>query len=194
MHGTHQDRLVKKLRRKESATHAQANAYLEAEYLPDHNRRFARAAARAEDYHRRAPRAGELDKVFRLESVRRISDDWVVRYDNRFFQLQRQSHHYAPVKSQVAVGESRDGGVAIEYRGRALHWEEIPAPAKATGQEATELGHGRGALAPRLPKQKWVPAPDHPWRKPLHPGVEKGASGGSPVSARSSLALPSASP
>ena len=57
MHGTHQDRLVKKLRRKEIATHAQANAYLEAEYLPEHNRRFARAACRAEDYHRREPRA-----------------------------------------------------------------------------------------------------------------------------------------
>jgi len=40
VHGTHQDRLVKKLRRKKIATHAEANAYLEGEYLPDHNRRF----------------------------------------------------------------------------------------------------------------------------------------------------------
>src|SRR6266849_9533505 len=38
-HGTHQDRLVKKLRRKEIATHVQANTYLEGEYLPEHNRR-----------------------------------------------------------------------------------------------------------------------------------------------------------
>src|SRR5467141_2442621 len=38
-HGTHQDRLVKKLRRKEIATHAQANTYLQEEYLPEHNRR-----------------------------------------------------------------------------------------------------------------------------------------------------------
>src|SRR5437870_6038510 len=55
IHGTHQDRLVKKLRRKKIASHAEANAYLEAEYLPEHNRRFARPAARREDYHRRAP-------------------------------------------------------------------------------------------------------------------------------------------
>ena len=78
-HGTHQDRLVKKLRRKEIATHAQANAYLQEEYLPEHNRRFAPTAARPEDYHRRAPGATELDKIFRLESVRTISEDWVVR-------------------------------------------------------------------------------------------------------------------
>jgi hypothetical protein len=59
VHGTHQDRLVKKLRRKKIATHAQANAYLEGEYLAEHNCRFARAAARREDYHRRAPRPAE---------------------------------------------------------------------------------------------------------------------------------------
>src|SRR5579859_7793248 len=53
IHGTHQDRLVKKMRRKRITTHAQANQYLETEYLPEHNRRFARAAARPEDYHRR---------------------------------------------------------------------------------------------------------------------------------------------
>ena len=194
MHGTHQDRLVKKLRRKESATHAEANAYLEAEYLPEHNRRFARAAARPEDYHRRAPRAAELEKIFRLETVRTISDDWVVRYDNCFFQLQPQSHHYAPAKSQVVVCESRGGSVTVEYRGRALRWQEIPAPAQALRQEATELGHGERGLAPRLPKQKWVPPPDHPWRQPACRGVEKAVSAGPPLATRASLALPSASP
>jgi hypothetical protein len=57
--------------------------YLQREYLPEHNQRFRRAAARPEDYHRRAPRATELDRIFRLESERTVSDDWVVRYDNR---------------------------------------------------------------------------------------------------------------
>ena len=52
MHGTHQDRLVKKLRRKQIPSHEAANVYLRREYLPEHNRRFARAAARPEDYHR----------------------------------------------------------------------------------------------------------------------------------------------
>jgi hypothetical protein len=194
MHGTHQDRLVKKLRRQNIATHAEANVYLEAEYLPEHNRRFARAAARPEDYHRRAPSTGELHRIFRLESVRTVSDDWVVRYDNRFFQLQPQSHPYAPAKSQAVVCESRDGSLTIEYRGRALRWEEIPAPAKALSLEATELGHGKGSLAPRPPHRKWVPAPDHPWRQPACRGGQKPPSVGPPPATRASLALPSASP
>ena len=96
VHGTHQDRLVKKLRRKQIDSHAQANAYLEAEYLPEHYRRFARPAARVEDYPRRAPRAAELERIFRLESELTISDNWVVRYANRFFQLAPQRGHCAP--------------------------------------------------------------------------------------------------
>ena len=44
-HGTHQDRLVKKLRRKKISTHAAGNDYLEQEYCDDHNRRLAVDAA-----------------------------------------------------------------------------------------------------------------------------------------------------
>src|SRR5216684_2352391 len=49
--GTHQDRLVKKLRRKKIASHAAVNQYLEQEYCDDHNRRFAIDAASEVDYH-----------------------------------------------------------------------------------------------------------------------------------------------
>src|SRR5262245_6324191 len=90
-HGTHQDRLVKKLRRRGIHSHEAANVYLEREYLPEHNQRFGRCAARPEDYHRGTPRAAALDRIFRLESERTVSDDWVVRYDNRFFQLEPQA-------------------------------------------------------------------------------------------------------
>ena len=168
VHGTHQGRLVKKLRRKQIDSHAQANAYLEAEYLPEHNRRFARPAARAEDYHRRAPRAAELERIFRLESERTVSDDWVVRYDNRFFQLQRQRRHYAPAKGQVWVCEGRDGSLAIEYRGRPLPWREIQPAARPRAQEARQPGDGgvtQPTPAPRIAKRKWVPPADHPWRQ-----------------------------
>jgi hypothetical protein len=138
IHGTHQDRLVKKLRRKQIASHEAANVYLQREYLPEHNRRFARAATKAEDYHRRAPRACELDQVFRLESERTVSADWVVRYDNRYFQLQPQSHHGAPSQSKVMVCEGRYGQLTIEYRGRAQSWQEIAAPSRPLCLRAIE--------------------------------------------------------
>ncbi len=189
-HGTHQDRLVKKLRRKQVTTHEQANLYLERDYLPEHNRRFARAAARPEDYHRRAPRAAELDRIFRLESERVIGDDWVVRYDNRFFQLEPQSRHYAPAKDTVLVREGRHGSITIEYRGRPLPWREIPAPARPNLLEAQRRAEPVKAASPPRAKRQWVPSADHPWRQAARRGAQQRAA----VAPRPPLALPSASP
>ena len=194
IHGTHQDRLVKKLRRKNIANHAEANAYLEGGYLQEHNRRFARAAARPEDYHRRAPRGRELEKIFRLESERVIGDDWVVRYDNRFFQLEPQSRHYAPARGKVVVCEWPGGRVGIEYRGRAVPWREIPAPAGPSVPEARPTSERPTVSTARIAKRKWVPPADHPWRQAARREVEKRASGDLAVAPRPSLALPSASP
>ena len=193
-HGTHQDRLVKKLRRKQIATHAEANAYLEAEYLPEHNRRFGRAAARPEDYHRRAPGAAELDRIFRLESERTISDDWVVRYDNRFFQLEPESRNYAPARAKVWVCEGPDGRVGIEYRGRAVPWREIAAPAPPRVAQTRPTPARSAAPAAPVAKRKWVPAADHPWRQAARRRAEKQACERITTAARPSLAWPSASP
>jgi transposase len=173
VHGTHQDRLVKKLRRRKIASPAEANAYLEAEYLPEHNRRFARSAARPEDYHRRAPCAAKLDRIFRLESERVISDDWVVRYAGRFFQLEPQSRNYAPARGQVVVCEWPEGRVEIEYRGHAVPWREIPAPVRASAAEARPAVEPTPAPMPGVAKRKWVPPPDHPWRQAARLGAAR---------------------
>lgn len=194
VHGTHQDRLVKKLRRKQITSHQAANVYVQRDYLPEHNRRFARAAVRPEDYHRRAPRAAELDRIFRLESERVISDDWVVRYAKRFFQLEPQSRHYAPAKSTVWVCEGRHGQVSIEYRGRALRWREIPAPAEPKAPPARPSACPRRASGVQ---RKWVPPADHPWRKRIGREVlqrEQRKAGRAWVAASASLAWPCASP
>ena len=104
-HGTHQDRLVKKLRRTGIADLSAANAFLEAEYWAAHNERFTRPPASPDDFHVAIPRGVRLDTVFRLEEKRTVSNDWVVRYDNRYFQIERQSHH-PPARSIVEVYEA----------------------------------------------------------------------------------------
>jgi len=189
-HGTHQDRLVKKLRRKGIVSLQAANVYLRSEYLPEHNRRFARAAARVEDYHRRTPRAGELDKIFRLETERTVSEDWVVRYGNRLFQLEPQSRNHAPARSKVLVCEGRHGNMTIEYRGRGLPFREIPTPVKA-------LAEREGAI-PRVPTvvktRKWIPSANHPWNQAVRREMQKRAAKLASIAPRLPLARPSAAP
>jgi len=156
-HGTHQDRLVKKLRRKKVGTYEAANQYLESEYLPEHNRRFTHPAASPQDYHRPAPSKAELDEVFRLESERVIGNDWVVRYENRFLQVKRQARHYAPAKGKVVVCEWEDGRLEIHYRGQKVAWEEIAErPRAATAETTHKVTKPYGGTPPTA---------NHPWKQ-----------------------------
>src|SRR5438552_10725984 len=49
--GTHQDRLVKKLRLATVSNYDDANAYLQDHYIAQHTRHYARPAAAEADYH-----------------------------------------------------------------------------------------------------------------------------------------------
>jgi transposase len=156
-HGTHQDRLVKKLRRRGIADAAAANGFLEETYLPEHNRRFAVAPASAEDFHRRVPSRTTLDRVFQLEETRVLSNDWVVRYDTRYLQVARQSGQ-VPARSTVVVREARDGAIELRYRGRLMQWREIAAP-------VTPPPPAPRAPLSSAPHRPARPSADHPWRR-----------------------------
>jgi len=158
-HGTHQDRLVKKLRRVGLADDTAANAYLRTHYWAAHNARFTQAPAAPADFHRRRPSARVLDRVFRLETTRTVGADWVVRYHNRALQLARQSG-YAPARSTVTVCEWPDGRLAIEYRGRAMQWTE------GTATPATLATQPSAPVRPTPSNPRPRTAADHPWRQP----------------------------
>jgi transposase len=161
-HGTHQDRLVKKLRRRGITQMEAANTFLAETYWPEHNARFARPAAAAEDVHRRAPTARQLDQIFHLQETRTAGTDWVVRYHNRLRQLERQSGH-APARSTVTVCEWHDGRLAIEYRGRRMKWHDCPTVSPAASPPTrTPAAPGRTVPARSRPRR---PSADHPWSR-----------------------------
>jgi hypothetical protein len=155
--GTHQDRLIKKMGRQKIRTHEAANEFLQQQYLADHNQRFAREAAEPQDYHRKAPGARELEQVFCLETERSISNDWVVRYENRYFQLGRDSD-YPPRQAKVTVCEWEDGRIEIRYKGKARPHREIEAP------RPPEVAIRLVEKPPR--PSRWKPPASHPWRRP----------------------------
>ena len=155
-HGTHQDRLIKKMRRKQIASYQAANQYLEQEYLPQHNRRFARQPAQAEDYHGRKPTARELQEIFRLETERTISNDWVIRHEGRWMQLHPRQRRYGPTQSKALVCEWEGGTIQVYYRGERIAFSEMKEPMQK-------------AVAPRRPairaRVTSRPTTEHPWRQ-----------------------------
>src|SRR6202158_5132871 len=183
-HGTHQDRLVKKLRRKKIATHADVNQYLEQEYCDDHNRRFAVDAASEVDYHLPAPGARQLREIFRLETERVVGNDWVVRHDNRFYQVERQRRNYVPAKSKVMVCEWEDKTMEIHYQGRKLTQHEI----EERKQRPVLSSKSRRPLTPGAAHM-----PNHPWRRSYQDMKALGPPGPG-TGARISVASASAPP
>lgn len=136
-----------------------ANAFLETTYLPEHNVRFAQALVSAEDFYRRTPSRSALDQALQLEDTRVLSNDWVIRYDTRYFQVTRQSHQ-APARSTVLVRENATGAIEMRYRGRVVRWSEIPAPPKSPRPPALTPPMTTIATPARR-----GPSGDHPWSR-----------------------------
>lgn len=152
-HGTHQDRLIKKLRLAGIQDYESANRYLRSRYWPEHNRRFAVAPAAAVDFHEPVPAGMDLDAVFSLEYERTMSADWVVRYDNRFLQIET-----AEVRpgAKVIIRIRRNGRMELLHEGKRLKWRECEQRPKKIE-------------APRRKRNQRVakPAASHPWRAGL---------------------------
>jgi len=155
IHGVHQDRLIKKLRRKKIDSYEAANEYLEKEYLSEHNRRFAHAAAKPEDYHGRKPTSRELREIFRLETERAIANDWVVRHEGRYLQLHPGQRRYGPTQSKALVCEWEDGAIEVYYRKQRVSFSELKEPIRKIARPIPR------ARAVMVRKAK----PDHPWRQ-----------------------------
>ena len=92
-----------------------------------------------------------------METERVIGNDWVVRYENRFLQVNRQGHHWAPAKGKVAVCEWPDGRLEIRYRGQRVQWEEIAErPRPVEGEQPRKAAIPYGGTPPKA---------SHPWRQ-----------------------------
>ncbi len=153
-HGIHQDRMIKKMRLEGIADYEAANRYLDERYLKEHNAKFAREPAGEADFHRRLPKGLDLKWVFCLETERRVSNDLVVRFENRFLQLKPKRNQSLGAGGRVKVQQGRDGELRVRFEGRAVGFEEIDRPQPK----------GRPKPKQRVIWQPRKPAADHPWR------------------------------
>ena len=159
--GTAQDRWVKELRLAKAKTCAQANGVLE-KVVPDHNRRFAKAALKPTDAHRRLGPSHRLESILSIQSQRVVANDYVVRFGNRFYQL------LPPVYpgergGRVVIEERRDGTMAIRFEKHDLKYREILATQRGgDGDGATKNSGGKRTQPTSRP---FKPPADHPWRK-----------------------------
>jgi hypothetical protein len=129
-HGVYQDRFVKELRLRGVKTIAEANLILKGGFVERLNNKFAHQPMATEDFHVPLTPGQDLRDIFCFEQARSVSHDWVVRNDNRFYQLLHGKKTLPRPTTKVTVRTWLDGSVHILHRGRRIEYQEFDPQAR----------------------------------------------------------------
>lgn len=129
-HGVYQDRFVKELRLRGAKSIVEANMILNGGFVEKLNKKFARQPLEKEDLHVSMLANQDLRDIFCFEQPRSVSQDWVVRNDNHFYQLSRGRESLPRAGGKVTVRVWLDGSVHILHRGRRIPFKEFDPQAR----------------------------------------------------------------
>jgi hypothetical protein len=115
---TAQDRLVKHLRLAKVTTLEGANAFLEQEFWPEWNERFARPVAEFPNHHRALTPHLDLAAILSHVEERVIGNDYTFSLAGRCFQIARPDVQAGMRRQRLRVELRLDGEIHARYQGR----------------------------------------------------------------------------
>ena len=146
---TAQDRLVKGMRVAGVRGLEEANAYLEKEYLPWWNRTLVVLPANAEDAHRPLGQEHDLAAILSHVEKRQVANDYTIRWDGRFYQIDRRDVRPGLRRATVRVEQRLDGNLAVRFQDQYVRVRRCAQPAPELEQLAVP------------PKPRRTPKPQH---------------------------------
>jgi hypothetical protein len=123
-HGTYQDRLVKELRLQQIEALAPANELLATSFCQQLNQKFAVAPRSGADYHRSA-KGYDLSAIFCIQEERTATADWIVRFENQFYQLMPRRKSLVP-REKLLVLRYLNGELHFRYGPEELSYTLLP--------------------------------------------------------------------
>ncbi|RYE73479.1 MAG: ISNCY family transposase [Oxalobacteraceae bacterium] len=140
---TLQDRLVKELRLEGISSMAAANAYVPA-FMADFNRRFAKPPRSDVDVHRPIRQDEDLDRIFTVRQLRKVSHVLTLQYDKAIYLLADTPFNRALIGKYVDVFDYPDGRIEIRADGTTLpyvRYDRLPQVDQGAIVENKRLGH-----------------------------------------------------
>ncbi len=161
---TDQDRLIKQLRLARVKTMEGANEFLEKEYWPEWNAKFARPARGQEDLHRPLAEGFELGSALSHVEHRIITNNYTFPYYSQHYQIDRKDVQAGMKRQGLCVELWLSGELKARYQGRYVGIQECgvkppEAPRTAPRKEARK-DHNAGG------KSHWM---DGFWGQPTPP-------------------------
>jgi len=149
---TDQDRLVKGLRVARARTLAEANSYLEKEFIPWWNQTLTVVPASADDAHRPLGKEHSLTASLSYVEPRHVSKDYTLRFDGKIWQVAQRDIGAGLRGAVVRVEMRLDGSLAVRFGKRYLSVTECqPRPKVAAGRQRQRAK----PAAPRV-KSQWM--------------------------------------
>ena len=145
--GTDQDRLVKHLRLAKVKTLQDANKFLETEYWPEWNQRFARPLEGVVDMHRALTPQTDLASALSHVEQRVVSNDYTFSFAGRRYQIARTDVRTGMRGKSLRIELHLNGALRARFEGVYAEVSECgakaPAAPKAAGKPARK-DHNRG--------------------------------------------------
>jgi len=149
---TAQDRLVKGLRVAGAKTLEQANAYLEAEFIPWWNSTITVVPASSDDAHRPLGKEHSLAASLSYVETRQVSNDYTIQVDRQTWQIAPGGIRAGLRGANVRVEIRLDRSMAVRFREAYLVMSQCQPRPKVPKVSA---GVVRKATAPRA-KSRWM--------------------------------------
>lgn len=157
---TLQNRLPKELRLAKINSIIEANRFLQEQFLPSFNQRFAVLAKKSGNLHR--PISQEelrsLCRIFSIQTPRKVNNDFTVSLKGLWYQLGAEQPALVLKKDTVIMEEHLDNTIRIRKGNKYLNVVRLPQrPTRIKDIPVTGLS---------VKKQfSWKPPLNHPWRK-----------------------------
>jgi len=149
---TAQDRLVKGLRVAGAKTLAEANAYLETEFIPWWNQTLAVVPASAADAHRPLAKDHSLPASLSYVESREVDAGYTIQFDNRIYRIARADIGAGLRGAQVRIEVRLDGSMAVRFRDRYVDVSECSVRPKVAAPASRPKKHVSGLR----PKSQWM--------------------------------------
>src|SRR5580692_2930045 len=175
-HHTLQDRLVKELRLAGISTIEAANAFL-PNFVADYNGRFAKPAARDQDFHRSVDPRQDLDQILCWREQRQVSHQLVVNYNRMKLTLRPEGLAVRLRGKMVEIYDFPDGRLEVRWKGRSLPYsafDKLQRVSHAAIVENKRLGEVLAWIKEQQDRQPGLNTiPDGPRRSRQKPGILK---------------------
>jgi hypothetical protein len=169
--GTLQDRLVKEMRLAGIQTLHKANEFFQESFLPFWDQRFTLEPRRRRDAHRSVTRSYKLESILSFREARTVDNDYTIQWYGKRWAIARSDVIAGLRKARVQIEKRLDGSLWVLFRGRHLGLKLCDESVKATPSGLSPPGVAKkNNKTKNKPKKKYIPPPDHPWRRTFLPG------------------------